>query len=257
MIFVRDVMTKNPLCIEVDDSVTKVQSLMRDTGYRALPVVDNNKLVGIISRGDALTVTSRKTNIEVRGVMSHNVVTALPDEDIFSVTKKLTESGIRQLPVIDKDGKIVGIISSMDILRVFLDNKYKTVKKKIRDVMSIDVVFCHEDDEISKIWNLIKKSGFGGLPVIDEKGKIKGIVTRMDILRKRSVCISKESGKRRKVTIRRVMIFKPYTIMADDTTENAVRIMVSKKIIRLPVVDNNGMLVGIVDSEDILRSYLN
>ncbi len=249
-------MTETPLCIEADDSVKKAQSLMRETGYRALPVCEGEKIVGVLSRGDALAVTSRKTNIDVRGIMSHNVVAAAPEEDLFNAAHKITESGVKQLPVIDGENRIVGILSSMDILKTFVENEYKTVKKKVNEVMSTDVVSCVEDEEISKIWGVMEESGFGGLPVVDKKYRVTGIVTRMDMLKKRSLQIGRESGKSKKTPIKKAMKPKPYTVKAESDTEKAAELMVKKKIIRLPVIDENQKLVGIIDSEDVLRSYL-
>ncbi len=251
-------MTKDPLCIREDDILTKAQSLRRGTGYRALPVTDekSGRITGILSRGNALTVTSRKTNVEVRGVMDHNVVTASPEEDLFSVARKITEAGVKQLPVVNQDGEVIGMLSSMDILRAFVDHGYKTAKKNLSEVMSTEVISCREDDEVSRMWNMMKQSGFGGLPVLDRRGKVKGIVTRMDILRKRSLHIGKESGKSKKPHVVKAMTANPKTIEAGSGTMKAAQLMVENKIIRLPVVDSKGNLKGIVDSEDLLRSYL-
>ncbi|OYT54422.1 MAG: hypothetical protein B6U72_02560 [Candidatus Altiarchaeales archaeon ex4484_2] len=258
MVSVEEVMSTDPLCIREEDILTKAQSLMRETGYRALPVTDekSGRIMGILSRGNALTVTSRKTNVEVRGVMGHNVVTASPEEDLFSAARKITESGVRQLPVVNQKGKVIGVLSSMDILRSFVDHGYKTVKKNLPEVMSNEVVSCREDDEVSRMWNMMEQSGFGGLPVLDKKGKVKGMVTRMDILRKRSLHIGKESGKSKKTHIIKAMTANPKTITVDSGTLKAAQLMVENKIIRIPVVDGKGNLEGLVDSEDLLKSYL-
>jgi len=258
MVSVEEVMSTEPLCIREDDILTKAQSLMRETGYRALPVTDakSGRIKGILSRCNALTVTSRKTNVEVRGVMGHNVVTASPKEDLFSVAKKITESGVRQLPVVNQEGEVIGMLSSMDILRAFVDLGYKTAKKNLSEVMSTEVFSLREDDDVSRMWNMMEKSGFGGFPVLDKKGKVKGMVTRMDILKKRSLQIGKESGKSKKTHVVKAMSPNPKTIKVDSGTMKAAQLMVENKIIRLPVVDDKGNLEGLVDSEDMLKSFL-
>ena len=258
MVSVKEIMSTDPLCIKEEDILTKAQSIMRETGYRSLPVTDEqcNRVTGILSRGDALTVSSRKTNVEVRGVMNHNVVSTSPGEDIYVAARKLTDSRVRQLPVVDDEGRLEGMLSSMDVLAAFVDQGYKTTKKTISQVMNPDVIYCSEDDEVSRLWNIMEESGFGGLPVVDRKGKVKGMITRMDILRKRSLHIGKESGKKKKAQVKKAMTADPTTIKSDTETLKAAILMVESKIIRLPVVDDKGKLVGIVDSEDILRSYL-
>jgi len=251
---VAEVMTKNPVCIDANDVVTKARSIMRECGFRALPVLEDGKLVGIISRGDVLRVTSRKTNIKVKGLMSENVVTASPDDDLFYAARKMISSGIRQLIVVKND-KLFGIITAKDILRKFVENDYTPVKKKVGDVMTRDVVYCEQDDEISKIWDKMYSSGYSGLPVVKD-GKVIGMITRMDIIRDSSVMLSKESGKIRNVHVRKVKKTPAITTTPTENIKNVAEIMIERSISRLPVVNSSDRLLGIVDIEDILRAYV-
>lgn len=253
MISVKEIMTKDPVCIEATDTVSKVRSIMRKYGYRALPVLEEGKLSGIISRGDVLRVTSSKTNIFIKGIMNENIVSASPDDDVISVTRDMTKAGIRQVPVVN--GKLLGIISSMDILNAFVTKGYMPSKKMISDIMTKKVVCCEPDEEISKIWDKMYSSGFSGFPVVKNK-EVIGMVTRMDILKRGYARISKESGKIRNTTVNRVMRTPAVTVRPTTDIRDAAEMMVRKKIIRLPVVDNSKKIVGIVDIEDILRAYV-
>lgn len=252
--YVGDVMTKDPVCVKPDDFITKVRSIMRDYGFRALPVVDDGRLIGIISRGDVLRVTSRKTNILVNGLMSENVVTACPDDDIFETARKMIGSGVRQLPVVE-NGKIIGIITSKNILSEFVKREYKPVKKKVRDVMTEDVIFCNSEDEISKIWDKMYSSGYSGLPVL-KKGKVIGMITRMDIIREGSIMLSKESGKIRNASIKKVQRTPAITTSPESSIIDTAERMIENNITRLPVVDEENRLTGIVDIADILKAYI-
>ncbi len=253
MITVGDIMTKDIVCIESTDTISKARSIMRKCGYRALPVLEEGKLVGIISRGDVLKVTSGKTNVYIKGLMNENVVSASPDDDVISLTKSMIKAGIRQVPVVD--GKLLGIISSMDVLNAFVMKNYAPSKKMISDIMTRKVVCCKPDEEISKIWDKMYSSGFSGFPVVKNK-EIIGMVTRMDILKKGYARISKESGKVRNTTVNKVMRTPAVTLKTTTDVRDAAELMVRKKIIRLPVVDNSKKIVGIVDIEDILRAYV-
>lgn len=252
MLSVKDLMTKNPVCINSTDTVTKARSIMRKYGYKALPVLKDGKLIGIVSRGDVLRITSSKTNLQVRGIMNPNVISIHSDGDIFSAARLMVKSGIRQIIVIDTN---LGILSSMDVLNGFISENYSPPIKKIENIMVKKIVRCEHDDEISKIWDKMYSSGFSGLPVV-KKSKIVGMVTRMDILKHGAIRPSKESGKRKIVPVEKAMRTPAITVKPSTSVKDAAKTMVKNRILRLPVVDKGDKLIGIVDVEDILRAYV-
>lgn len=256
MILVKDMMSKNPVFVKPKDLVTKARGIMRDFGYRALPVLENDKIIGIVTRADILRITSSKANVEIGGIMKKEVITTTSETEIFSVIKEITKRGIRQLPVID-NGKLVGIISSMDILRGLFKNKHTPTKSKVEEIMTKEVIFCNEEDELSKVWEKIYERGFSGLPVL-RKGKVVGMITRSDIIKHGSIRLSKESGRVRNVTMKTVMRTPALVIKPETKISDAVEMMCKRKISRLPVVNDekNKKLLGIVDVQDILKAYL-
>ena len=271
MILVKDIMNKRPVCVRSTDQVTHARSLVRDCGCRALAVLDKgrqDKLIGVVSRGDILKITSNKTNMEVKGIMSSNLVLAADEEDIRVTAKKMIKSGIRQLPVIN-DNKLVGMVSSRDIVSALIgdtsaksgsnDTSAPRAPRKdplhVRDIMVEDAVYCEPDDDLSKVWDKMQESGFTGLPVTN-KGKVIGIITRMDIFKHGSLRLSKESGKGKSIPVKKAMQTPAITTQPDTTVEDAAAMIVKSKIVRLPVVDSNGKLEGIVDIGDIMSTYV-
>ncbi|MBN2013987.1 MAG: CBS domain-containing protein [Candidatus Altiarchaeota archaeon] len=254
MVLVQDVMTADPECIHASDLVTKARSIMRRHRRRSLPVVEEDKLVGIITRGDVMRVTSNKANLLVGGIMVKNVVTSGLEEDLLSCAQKMIKAGIRQLPVV-ADDRIVGIISARDLLAAFMKHSHNPVKKKIADVMTSEVVFCEPGDEISGIWDKMYASNFSGFPVLKKK-KVIGVLTRMDMIRAGSVRLSKESGRPKIVHVEKAMRTPAVTIKPGADVKEAAALMLERDIIRLPVTDEKGHLQGIVDIEDILRAYV-
>jgi CBS domain-containing protein len=253
MILVKDIMTRDPEYFYPQDQVTKARSVMRDHHYRSFPVVKDARLVGIITRGDVMRVTSNKANILVEGIMTKNIEAASPEEDLFSCTHKMLKAGLRQMPVVAKDA-LVGIISASDILATFLENKYTPQKKNVLDIMTTGVLYCEPEDELLHIWDKMYASGLSGFPVV-LKGKVVGMITRMDMIREGSMRVSKESGKGKTVHVKKAMKKPAVTISRDASTKDAAELMIKKKISRLPTTDEKDRLVGIVDVEDILRAY--
>lgn len=128
---VRDVMTRDPVVISVDDTIGKAVSLMRDVGVSRLPVVDNNELRGIItlhdlitriilpreksSIGDVIGEKVRTLSYRVRDIMTTPVHTAFPWEPVQRALDRMEQYDIDSLVVVE-DRKVVGIITLIDIL---------------------------------------------------------------------------------------------------------------------------------------------
>ncbi|ODS38058.1 MAG: hypothetical protein A7316_08600 [Candidatus Altiarchaeales archaeon WOR_SM1_86-2] len=270
MTSVDEIMTRNPVCAGEDDLLTNARSLVRKYKFRVIPVVDDGgKLVGVVSRRDILQVTSTRANLTVKAIMNTNPVFALPGEDTYAVAKKFVETGIRQFPVIngEADRKVIGIISSKDTLKAFLgqDNGIapRRGKEIVKKIMVTDVIYCEQDDELSKVWPMMYDTGITGLPVVEQKKNKKGVkrndvvgmITQLDIIKHGAFRLLRESGRTRSSTVRKIMRTSPITIAPDKSTGEAAELMLKHNIVRLPVVDDRKGLVGIITVEDVLRAY--
>lgn len=91
----------------------------------ALLVVDtNNNLVGILSERDIVRKAATDANVftlSIATVMTTNVVTALPQDDLMSVAHTMTERRFRHIPILDRDGELIGLISIGDVLKAQRD----------------------------------------------------------------------------------------------------------------------------------------
>jgi CBS domain-containing protein len=228
---------------------------MRNHRHRSFPVVEDDRLVGIITRGDVMKISSSRTNLFVEGVMSNNLETAKEDEDIQSCAKKMLKTELNQLPVVAGEDKLIGVVCGHDLLSALLEQNHRPQKKNVSDIMTEDVVSCSPDDELLSIWDKMQSSGFSGFPVVLKK-KVVGMITRMDIIREGSVRVSKESGKGRTVHVKKAMKTPPITIKAGAEIREAAEVMLKNKIIRLPAVDEKDNIVGIVDLGDVLKAYV-
>jgi len=259
---VSEIMTKNVVAVKEDDLVTKVRAIMRDKGFRAVPVIDkNNKMVGIIGRGDVLQITASKSNLLVKGLMRRHVVTGFEDEDIKIVAKRMIDYGIKQIVIVDKKdkNKFLGIVSALDILSAFVKEEYVPKIDIVSKIMKKETITCSEEDEVTRIKEEMRTSDLTGMPVVRKEGKNKkrlvGFVTIGDLIKS---TVSQESGKPKKMKIKDVMKALVKYVDVNERVSEVAKLMVKNRILRVPVVDNkeNKNLEGIVDIEDMLGAYL-
>ena len=128
---VRDLMTREPLTVDVDTPVVDARRMMLKHGIRHLLVEDGARLVGIVTDRDIrLTLPSPATSLSaweinyllarmtVDSVMTGTVITVDPDRDAQDAVRIMVDHKIGALPVTD-GGSLVGIITETDVLRAF------------------------------------------------------------------------------------------------------------------------------------------
>jgi CBS domain-containing protein len=94
-----------------------VRTIVRK-GLTALPVVGpDNKLIGIISEKDVLRVMANDRTGTVENYMTTDLFTMKPDADIDDVAKALVENSFRRVPIVDDQGRILGVISRRDLVK--------------------------------------------------------------------------------------------------------------------------------------------
>lgn len=111
--------------------------------------------------------------------MSTQVIAFKPEESIVSALRKLVQQGHSGGPVIDNEGKLIGILSEIDCLKeALMDGYYQQVGDRVADHMSTELDFVKQEDDILKCADYFYK-GRRRLPVLD-KGRLVGIITRKD-----------------------------------------------------------------------------
>lgn len=114
----REIMTKSVRTASPGDTIRQVAELMRDGDMGAVPILDNGKLVGIVTDRD-IVVRSVAEGIEpgspISSVMSGDLSTVTPDDFVFTAIRQMGDRQVRRIPVVDNDGGLAGIISMADV----------------------------------------------------------------------------------------------------------------------------------------------
>lgn len=128
----------------------------------------------------------------VRDRMSSPPVTITPDTPFQDALKLMRERRFRRLPVVDRKEKLVGIVSERDLLYAspspatslsVWELNYLLSKLKVEEIMTRNVITTTPDTPIEDAARLIVDNKIGGLPVVDEKNRVVGVITETDIFR--------------------------------------------------------------------------
>jgi len=113
-------MTRNPAVIGPDDSLSSAQEKMRSGDFRRLPVVLNGRLIGIVTDRDLRRCMGLLEKVKVNAVMTEILVTVSPNDTIEKAAQLMLMHKIGGLPVVEEN-KLVGVITTSDLLQTFLD----------------------------------------------------------------------------------------------------------------------------------------
>lgn len=113
-----DIMTPSPACCSPNDSLQDAAQIMRDSDCGAVPVVNDGRIVGIVTDRDlALRALAegKGADTKVGDVSTTDLCCCNPGDDIRDVQKMMAEKQIRRIPVVDADGCCIGIVSQADL----------------------------------------------------------------------------------------------------------------------------------------------
>jgi CBS domain-containing protein len=118
---IRDVMTGSPRTIDSAGSAVDAARLMRDEDVGLIPIVESDRLVGTVTDRDiAVRLVAEGKSPEstrVADIASRELVTIDPDQDVDEAMRLMSKHQVRRLPVVEEDGKFVGIVAQADIAK--------------------------------------------------------------------------------------------------------------------------------------------
>jgi acetoin utilization protein AcuB len=125
--------------------------------------------------------------------MTRKVITVAPEEGIFKAQELMTANKIRHLPVVEKHGRLIGIVTDRDIRSALpykffkespgAEEKKKLSQLKIKDIMTENPMTISATHTLQDALLLIQDARVGALPVVDDNGILAGIISVRDLLR--------------------------------------------------------------------------
>ena len=134
----------------------------------------------------------------------------------------------------------------------------------VKDVMTAEVVVVRSDTTFKEMAATLRRYRVSALPVVDDTGKVLGVVSEADLLAKEALADPgpvaelvhrKDVRKAEGLTAGDLMTRPPVTAAPDDPVEQAARMMHFMQVKRLPVVNSGGQLVGIISRADVLAVF--
>lgn len=200
--FVREAMSKPVITSLPTDTITESARTMKKKGISSVVVADEEgQILGIVTKTDLCFHFSLFTSKEkVKDYMTRRVFTVRPTHSIFFVVSLLARQGVSRVPVVDD--RIRGIVTLSDIVksapvmrpdlahgktgsrhRNFIAPAAKLTAITASDLMTPNPITIRLDDLLSRTAEIMIQHGISGLPVTDDKGRVRGIVTKTDIVR--------------------------------------------------------------------------
>jgi CBS domain-containing protein len=116
---IRDVMTSDPRTVDARSTVVEAARLMRDEDAGFAPIVEDGRLIGAITDRDiAIRVVAEGKDAQsttVSDVMSGNLVTIDPQQELDEALRLMARHQVRRLPVVEEDGRLVGVVAQADV----------------------------------------------------------------------------------------------------------------------------------------------
>jgi acetoin utilization protein AcuB len=166
---IKDIMTKNPITIEVEYSVMEAERILSLNKIGRLIVVEDDDIVGVLTDGDLMNNDQLNDNVDK--YMSEDIITIKELDTVQKAAKILSDNQIGGMPVLNKNNELVGIITADDIVYEYMkdEEELEVEKKNINPESSAIYLAMTRSREYEEYW-LEKISSYGYKGAITQTG---------------------------------------------------------------------------------------
>lgn len=246
---IASVMTSKVWQVSGEDTVEATLALMQYKAVSSVLVTDGDLILGIITERDVVRALHQGGEIKQKActeLMQSPVISIVDSTLCIDAYHLMAERGIRHLAVVDADGHIVGVASEGDLMRDFGIEYFMTFKD-VGGVMSTGVcrlpVTATVADAVAQMIALRQSC----VVVVDERGAPLGVLTERDVVR---LCSQRDNPER--LTLAETMCSPVRTARPQDLLHEAVAMMAKARIRRLIVVDEQGLVCGLLTHHDVV-----
>jgi CBS domain-containing protein len=254
---VKEVMTKDVIVVDKDVDLKHVLDLMKKHNITKIPVVENKKLIGMITDNNIVyklgSIRKRgipASRLHASSVIDKGVDYISPDTDVETILKRVGKPGPTILCVIEND-MLVGVITKADLLPLV------NSKKQIIEIMNKKLQTVSSDDRVIHARRIMIDEDIARLPVVDQ-GNLVGMISDNEISFalakiKKSYPIGKQKHRLDELLVREVMkkpaIWAAYTMTVAEAADQ----MLKENVGALPIIKND-KLIGIITRTDLLST---
>lgn len=264
-----------PLVIEWVDNPARVE--------RVMPRLREMVAEGLVTVHEVEVVTYSHRRLRelplaalVHDVMSREVHTVQPDTPLAEAVELLLDKVYRTLPVVDENGRVVGILTDGDLLerakllatsaqrelsQAEVSRELQQIRQSgqtVSQVMTPDPVTVRPETPITQAVNLMVERDVKRLPVVDANGTLLGMVSRVNVLRALAEPPVAETPRQSPppghyVRVGDMMMTQVPTVPSNASLAEVVDLLVSHARRRVVVVDKMGRVVGIITDGDLIK----
>jgi CBS domain-containing protein len=291
--YVEEVMTREVMTLPPEMQVADAWQKMLETLLKALPVVDKDgAVVGMLTDEDLLERAGLQQRLSVAkkldraalkneiarlaasplmvaDVMSKPAITVRARDSLGLAATRMANEGIKRLPVLGENGKLAGVLSRVDILRLVTEKEARKpiapigAAISVGDVMSPSIPVVQEKDDLATIADTMLDGGAHRVIVVNGKGHAVGLISDSDVVARiqpeeqlgmLAALQGKGKAPSSRVTAGELMSSGVLTAKPETSLVDAVKMMMSPKRKWLVVVDEHNQPLGLVDRHMLLRA---
>ncbi len=262
-----EVARKPRVVVMPDAFIMDVRARMRNNEEGIAVIINDpieEKVVGYLTRREIIQVTSHLTNLRAKDLALDWPI-ATQDMDIEEVYKLMVEHKVDYMPVVESrdNPKLVGVVGLVDIIRGLMAAGFEPIAETVAEVMTteeLEKYLTTPDEPITKVWSDFVYRGLKGKVVVRSKEEPYpvGMISLKELVESGRWFFHRESehGLKTVAKVKSVMIRGAVVATPETPISYVAKVMVENEFPVIPVVDENGKVIGVVTLEDVARAYL-